>query len=253
MSISARHSAARREPKPAEPRSPGKRPPGGKWKFALAGLAGVFVLLACYDLISLSGQPGPDGIGPAPGASTPSNGAGRTSSAASAPAASGSASGAASQSPGAYRQLPVASLAAFGPEGTADGDNPAGVSKISDVGTDQPWYTQWYATAQFGGLKAGTGLLLDMGKAVTVRDVRLTLGSSPGADVEVRVGNSPSPGLPTVASARDAGGDVQLTAASPATGRYVLVWFTRLPADGKGHYQVDVYDLSVDGAAGNGN
>ena len=38
-----------------------------------------------------------------------------------------------------------------------------------------------------------------------------------------------------------------LTAATAAKGRYVLIWFTRLPPDGHGHYQVSVYDVEVDG------
>jgi hypothetical protein len=40
----------------------------------------------------------------------------------------------------------VESIAAFGPEGTSDGDNPGIASRILDGGTDQPWYSQWYAT-----------------------------------------------------------------------------------------------------------
>ena len=101
-----------------------------------------------------------------------------------------------------------------------------------------------------GGLRTGTGLLLDLGKSVTVTDVQLTLGSEPGADIQVRVGGIPSVNLPTVASAWGAGGTVRLTAATPAAGRYVLIWFTRLPADGQGHYQVNVYNVSVDGVSG---
>jgi hypothetical protein len=50
-----------------------------------------------------------------------------------------------------------------------------------------------------------------------------------------------------VASAWDVSGDVRLTATVPAEGRYVLVWFTRLPPDGHGHYQVSVYSISVNG------
>jgi len=51
-----------------------------------------------------------------------------------------------------------------------------------------------------------------------------------------------------VASAADVGGTVQLTAASPSAGRYVLVWFTRLPPYSNGQYRVDVYDVTVAGS-----
>jgi hypothetical protein len=146
--------------------------------------------------------------------------------------------------------LNVASVVAVGPDGTADGDNPGTVSRVLAPDAGQPWYTQWYATPEFGNLRSGTGLLLDMGETVSVREVQLVLGSEPGADVQVRVGSSPLLDLPTVASATSAGGTVRLTATAPAKGRYVLIWFTQLPPDGHGHYQVSVYSAAVDGTAG---
>jgi hypothetical protein len=71
-----------------------------------------------------------------------------------------------------------------GPDGTADGDNPGLVSRILAANPGQPGYTQWHATPEFGNLRSGTGVLLDMGETVTVRDVRLVLGSELEADVE---------------------------------------------------------------------
>jgi len=141
----------------------------------------------------------------------------------------------------------VLSIAAFGPDGTSDGDNQGIVYRISGVSTDQPWYSQWYTTPEFGNLRSGTGLMLDLGEAMNVRDVRLLLGSQPGADIQVRVGNSLSANLPTAASLSGSpGGAVRLTTAA-ASGRYVLIWFTLLPPDGQGHYQISVYNITVDG------
>ena len=249
MSSSARHRAARHYVDPAGPRPLGKR-----WKLTLVSVVGVFVALALYDLISLAGGSGQNDAASRSRTVTPSAGATAkptaASSAASRPTGSTASGSTSSQSPnsGTYWQLPVASLAAFGPEGTSDGDNPASVSRILGGNADQPWYTQWYTTPEFGGLKPGTGLLLDMGETVALKDVRLLLGGTPGADVQLRVGNSPSANLPVTASAWDAGGTVRLAAPTPAAGRYVLIWFTRLPPDGHGHYQVSVYNVSVDGA-----
>jgi hypothetical protein len=239
VSVGTGHAAVRADPKPDGPRQ------GKKWKVALLGLVGVFVALACYDLIAVSGQVGSTGTVSAAGTVTPTAKVAPSAGAATAagPAPSGS-------STPASRALTVTSVVAFGPAGTANGDNPGIVSRILAAGTDQPWYSQWYATPEFGNLQSGTGLLLDMGETVTVTDVRLLLGSAPGANVQLRVGNSPSVDLPSVASAWGAGGAVQLTATTPAKGRYVLIWFTRLPPDGQGHYQVRVYNATVDGAAG---
>lgn len=239
MSIGTGTGAARRQLKLKKPPRP-----GSAWKLALAGLIGAWVVLAGYDLTANSGQLGLSAAvsaRSAPRTATPAASAARRS-----PAATPTRS-AASQP--AWRPLGVVSITAFGPDGTSDGDNPGITDRILDVSTDQPWFSQWYATPEFGNLRSGTGLMLELESAATVADVRLTLGSEPGTDVQMRVGNTPSLDLPTVAAASGVGGTVRLTAETPAQGRYVLIWFTRLPPDGQGHYQVNVYDVSVDGTS----
>jgi len=43
---------------------------------------------------------------------------------------------------------------------------------------------------------------------------------------------------------------VRLPVTSPVSGRYVLVWFTKLPPNGQpSQYQVDVYSVTVTGIA----
>lgn len=256
MSIGTGPGAAEPDPAPTEPQRA-----SNKWKLTLVGLIVIYILLAVYSLIANAGgikatvsaaatSAGAPSSAPSFAlASVPPSAVGNA--VAGAPSAANPASSAAVSRPGspAAHPLGVASITAFGPEGSSDGDNPRIAFRLLDVDTDQPWYSQWYATPSFGGLRSGTGLLLDLGRAATVTDVRLTLGSEPGADVQVRVGSTPSMDLPTIASAWGAGGTVRLTAATPAEGRYVLIWFTHLPADGHGHYQVSVYDVSVDGVS----
>jgi hypothetical protein len=150
----------------------------------------------------------------------------------------------------AARSLTATAIEAFGPEGTSDGDHEDFAFRALDDGA-MPWYSSWYLSPEFGNLKAGTGLLLDMGKSVKVSSVQLILGGQIGADVQVRVGNTAAlSALATVATATDVGGTVRLPTASRASGRYVLVWFTALPPIGDGKYQIDVYDATVDGSAG---
>ena len=50
-----------------------------------------------------------------------------------------------------------------------------------------------------------------------------------------------------MATSSGAGGTVQLTLATPARARYVLIWFTKLPPDAAGTYQASVYQISVQG------
>jgi hypothetical protein len=89
-----------------------------------------------------------------------------------------------------------------------------------------------------------------MGRPVTITAARITLGSVPGAAIQLRVGAAPSlADLPPVASAGDAHGAASLRLTTPARGRYVLIWFTRLPPDSAGTFQASVYDVKLEGRA----
>ena len=53
------------------------------------------------------------------------------------------------------------------------------------------WHTQYYlGNPRFGGLKSGTGLILDMGRPVRLSSVTVSFGAVPGANVAIEVGNS---------------------------------------------------------------
>ena len=144
--------------------------------------------------------------------------------------------------------LTPVSAAAFGPGGTAQGDDPrdAPLAIAGDPAT--PWRTDWYTTARFGNLQTGTGLLLDMGRPVTITTAQITLGRIPGADIELRAGNVPAlADLQTVARATNAGGVVRLRPAGPVRGRYLLIWFTLLPPDPAGTFQASVSSIRLAG------
>jgi cytoskeletal protein RodZ len=153
-----------------------------------------------------------------------------------------------SPSPAPVQALTPTSVAAFGPAGTADGDDPQRASFALAGNAAAPWTSDWYATSDFGHLQAGTGLLLDMGRAVTISSVRLSLGGAPGAGLQVRTGSQPVlASLHPVATSASAAGTVQLSLTSPAHARYVLIWFTKLPPDSAGTYQASVYGITVQG------
>src|SRR5207247_10528327 len=112
------------------------------------------------------------------------------------------------------------------------------------------WHTDWYTSAHFGNLYPGTGLLVDMGRPVTITAARITLGNGHGAGLELRVGAAPAlAGLPPAAHVADAGGVVRLRLPTPAHGRYVLIWFTSLPPGPAGTFQARVYGLQLEGRA----
>lgn len=147
------------------------------------------------------------------------------------------------------RELSAVSVAAFGPDGTSDGDNANKASRVLVGNGVNAWSSLWYRTPDFGKLQAGTGLLVDMGSVVSVSRVRVVLGDSAGADVQLRLGDRADDlsDLSTAASASDVGGTVHLSPSSPVRARYVLIWFTRLPPDHAGTYQVLVYSIAVSG------
>jgi cytoskeletal protein RodZ len=149
--------------------------------------------------------------------------------------------------PVAARVLTPASVAAFGPSGTADGDNPQIATRAISADAATPWYTDWYSTPDING-HPGTGLLLDMGRTVTITSVRLSLGRSSGASLQLRAGATPVlTDLRQVAASTSATGTVKLSLAAPVHARYLLIWFTTLPPDTSGTYQASLYGITVQG------
>src|SRR5262249_19287116 len=144
--------------------------------------------------------------------------------------------------------LAPVSAAAFGPSGTAQGDNPQNARLALGGNPATPWHTSWYTTAHFGNLQTGTGLLLDLGRPVMVTNAQITLGSIPGADIELRAGGVPAlADLQTVARMTNAGGVVQFRPTGSVRGRYLLIWFTLLPPDPAGTFQASVYSIRLEG------
>ena len=116
------------------------------------------------------------------------------------------------------------------------------------------WQTQYYmGSPVFGGLKKGTGLILDMGKQVWLSSVTVTFGPMPGADVSIEVGNDNTVAVSTlstfttVAQADGIGGTYTFKTARSAKGRYVLIWFTKLPALGSGRFGAEIFNVVVRG------
>jgi cytoskeletal protein RodZ len=139
-----------------------------------------------------------------------------------------------------------ASATAFGANGT--GDHPQTAHLAIDGVRGTAWRTDWYTTAQFGNLYSGTGLLLDMGRPVTVTGIRVTLGPAAGTHFQIRVGDRPNLGaLRPVGRWAGPGGIVRLGLSQPTRGRYVLVWLTQLPPNSAGTYRAAIYGIGVKG------
>lgn len=147
------------------------------------------------------------------------------------------------------RSLQPLSAQAFDPYGPGDNNQLAPLAIDRSLTT--AWQTEWYDSPAFGNLQAGTGLVLDMGRVVTITGAQVLLAASRGADFQLRAGMSAGSlsDLPVVATETGAGGWVLIRLSAPAHARYVVIWFTRLPADSSGTFQVSVFDVRLEGWA----
>ena len=144
--------------------------------------------------------------------------------------------------------LTPVSAAAFGPGGIGTGDDSPQAPLAIDGNDSTAWQTDWYATAEFGGLGPGTGLLLDMGRRVTVTSAQILLGAAAGGRLQLRAGNTPAlADLQVVARSHLPGGALTLPITSPVRARYLLIWFTRLPPDSSGTYQDSIFNVRLSG------
>lgn len=138
-----------------------------------------------------------------------------------------------------------ASADGFDPLGDDRAEHPEMAGLAIDGKPDTFWHTTNYNSSELGRLKEGVGLLVDMGKSTKIADVVATLSQAPGASVELKVGDAPDlAALKTVAKAKNVAGKITLTPEQAASGQYVLIWFTRLPAD-EGKFRGTIYDVVV--------
>ena len=147
---------------------------------------------------------------------------------------------------GAPEQVALAAAHSFDPLGDGD-EHDDEAENVLDDDPATTWSTSRYRRADFGGLKPGAGIVVELGSASVVR--RLEVQSpTPGWTAAVYVADSPRSSLEgwgspvaTIRSDREVTG-VDLTAAAP--GKAVLLWLTSLPRDG-GEFSAEIGDLRV--------
>jgi len=125
-------------------------------------------------------------------------------------------------------------------------------------GNSQGWATQqYYRSPYFGNLKAGTGLILDLGKPVRVSSITVTFGSVPGANVQIKVGNSNArsaanlQSMTTVASRNNVSNSYTFNVPHPVLGQYLVIWFTKLPpmTQGGNKYMAQIFGVAIHGSS----
>jgi hypothetical protein len=128
--------------------------------------------------------------------------------------------------------IAIVSAEDLDPEGNG-AENPGQAALAIDGDLTTSWRTVSYRGEDFGGLKSGVGLLLDLGGVQQVASVSLDIGIGP-TDVELRASEqrgATADAYTTVATAESAAGTTDLVPQRPAEARYLLVWLTRLPVE----------------------
>lgn len=181
--------------------------------------------------------------------------------------------GSASAASAAATVLAPVGVVTFNPYGHPPGntENEISVQGAIDNNPSTAWSTAYYYNRpNFGGLKPGTGLLIDMGKEVKLSQVEVLFSSTGGpTTAAVYLGNNPTDTTATglsnfklVSSSVAASGDHKFPVSSQATGRYVLIWLTRLPEltsippgaqPGNTYYEGKIFNVVVRGSVVSGS
>jgi hypothetical protein len=128
-----------------------------------------------------------------------------------------------------------AAVTLFDPQGDGE-DNPEDAPKAVDGDVSTQWSTVHYKRSpDFGHLKKGMGLLIDLGEARAVHEVTIQT-TTPGATLEIRAGDQPGGTADSYQGAGQAAGIQSNTTITLADGvgehRYWVVWITSLVPDG---------------------
>jgi serine/threonine protein kinase len=150
----------------------------------------------------------------------------------------------------ASRPLEVQDTQSFDPEVPGGTENESATKRAVDDDTGTSWGTDGYKTADFGRLKSGVGLILDLGQAKAARTLTLTL-QHPDGKVAVYGAGDENGGPPAGLGAWDELAPSKLRPAEakislkPGSYRYYLVWFTELPPDGQGKFRNGIAEASL--------
>jgi hypothetical protein len=208
-------------------------------KLALAIVAAFLVLALVVGLYGVSriGKGSTAIFGPASGPVT------RTTTVAPSSEASSTGAEGEGQGSGTPEPLAILKVQAYDPEG--DGyEHDELVGKTFDGDPDTGWYTESYSSSEFGGLKDGVGLIVDLGPNEKPQQVVLDIPYTSG--LEVWVGPDASlDGATKVGEKPEAKGRVTVDVPEDVSGQYIILWYTKVYPDAKGDIRSWLNEVTV--------
>ncbi|MFG2121740.1 serine/threonine protein kinase [Streptomyces sp. NPDC048710] len=150
--------------------------------------------------------------------------------------------------PTAGTPIPIKGGRDFDPFSDDHSENPDDITKAFDNSPSTNWETSFYLSPEFGNLKPGVGMVLDLGKVQQVGKVTITFVGQ--TSVELRAASAEAGSEPTSLDAftKAASGSGTTVVLKPDTSlktQYLLVWLTKLPSDGGDHWRGRVADIKV--------
>ncbi len=139
--------------------------------------------------------------------------------------------------------LAILKVEAYDPQG--DGyEHDELTGKVFDGDPDTGWYTESYSDSEFGGLKDGVGLIVDLGPNVTPRQVVLDIPKT--STVEVWVGpDAGLDGATRIGTEEEAEGEVTFDVPEDVSGQYLVIWFTKVHPDSNGDIRSWLNEVTV--------
>ncbi|HEX3004436.1 MAG TPA: protein kinase family protein [Angustibacter sp.] len=202
----------------------------------------VLVLVAVFVAIFLVlAYCGLRGLGENAFVPAPSKGSSSSSAPSPSPSATQSSSTSTTSSPPAG-PIPVSSASGFDPQGDGEEKNDL-APKAIDGNASTQWTSDTYKTAQFGGLKKGVGLALDLGRRQPVTSVTVRVGAG-GGTFQLRTASGDQLGSTVLAEVSDAAGTVTLTPQKPVTADRLVIWCTQAPQV-SGGFRVEIAEVTV--------
>ena len=214
----------------------------------LVGLLGLAVVLGWSAIRGLGGgDPDPAAGSPDPAVSTQTE----------APAGGGEDSGdeeAAAEDeteeepspepePPAEGTVAVQGITSFDPQGDGDENNDLTPLAV-DGDAETEWRSHTYLSAGWGGLKTGTGLVLDLGEGAQVSEVEVQLGDGDVGATAYLADEPTIDGATELGSDDPVGETWTVSPDEAATGRYLVIWFTRAATTSDGEV-VSVREITV--------
>src|SRR5699024_9126980 len=140
--------------------------------------------------------------------------------------------------------LAILNAAGFDPPPGDGVEHNAEVQRVYDGDPETMWTTEGYNDENFGGVKDGVGLTVDLGQQQQINSVTLQLPVPVSATVYA--GDSATNSGTEIGSTEGEDGEVVLEPSTAASARYVTVWFTSLSQTGDdGRYRAALGEITV--------